>query len=251
LISRGDGEIILAHLFDSRSADALNAVRTGFPDILRKTDYQRISNRYRKCFIFYYQIEYQEEISLKITRFFLVLAIMVTVLVLSAGCTTEQSDKVTPVPTSTATVTAGASPDQAAMKNIMETLETDGRFTTLVAALKATELNDTLSSPESTFTVFAPSDDAFKKLSSGGIDTLLKDPQGDILQILLYHIVRGKIMSADLAKLNSTETLQGASLSIGTSGGMITVDDANVIVTDIECSNGVIHIVDTVMLPPV
>jgi transforming growth factor-beta-induced protein len=65
-----------------------------------------------------------------------------------------------------------------------------------------------------------------------------------------HHIVSGKIMSADLTKLNSTETLQEGSLTIGTSGGMITVDDANVIVTDIECSNGVIHIVDTVMLPP-
>ena len=100
------------------------------------------------------------------------------------------------------------------------------------------------------FTVFAPTDDAFKTLSEGSMDTFLKDPQGDLLQILLYHVVNGKVMAADLGKLTSVETLQGGNLPVSVSNGVITIDGANVIVTDIECSNGVIHVVDTVMLPP-
>jgi transforming growth factor-beta-induced protein len=139
---------------------------------------------------------------------------------------------------------------QAAMKNIVETAETDGRFTSFVAAVKAADLNDTLSDPNSTFTVFAPTDDAFKNLPDGTMDTLFKDPQGDLLQILLYHVVNEKLMSVDLEKLTSTETLQGGALIISVSNGTVRVDGATVIITDIECSNGVIHGVDTVMLPP-
>lgn len=150
--------------------------------------------------------------------------------------------------TPTPTVTTSVTTTQAAMKNIVETAKADGRFTTLVAAVKAAELNDTLSDP-GPFTVFAPTDDAFKNLS-GSMDTLLKDPQGDLLQILLYHVVSGNLMAADLEKLTSVETLQAGSLPISVSNGTITVDGATVIITDIECSNGVIHMVDTVMLPP-
>jgi uncharacterized surface protein with fasciclin (FAS1) repeats len=150
----------------------------------------------------------------------------------------------TPMPT----VTTFSQKTQAATKNIVETLGADGRFTTLITAIKAAELNDTLSGPDP-FTVFAPTDNAFRNLS-GSIDPLLKDPQGDLLQILLYHIISGNVMAADLEKLTSVETLQGGSLPISVSNGIITVDGATVIITDIECSNGVIHVVDTVMLPP-
>jgi uncharacterized surface protein with fasciclin (FAS1) repeats len=139
---------------------------------------------------------------------------------------------------------------QAAMKNIVETAEDDGRFTSFVAAVKAADLNDTLSDPDSTFTVFAHTDDAFKNLPDGTMDALLKDPQGDLLQILLYHVVSEKLMAVDLEKLTSTETLQGGALTISVSNGTLRVDGATVIITDIECSNGVIHGVDTVMLPP-
>ena len=132
------------------------------------------------------------------------------------------------------------------MKNIMETAAADGRFTTLVAALEAANLTETLSS-DGPYTVFAPTDDAFKKLPTGRMDTLLDDPQGDLLQILLYHVVSGKVMAADLQELTSAETLQGGTLPINISNGKITVDGATVIVTDIECSNGVIHVVDTVL----
>jgi len=176
-------------------------------------------------------------------------------LVLSVGCTTQQSVQVTPTPTPTPIPsTTNVSPaTQTGVKNILETLEGDGRFTTFVTAVKAAELNDTLGgdtlSGSEKFTVFAPTDDAFKKLSPGSMDTLLEDPQGDLLQILLYHVVNGKLDSADLKKLTSVDTLQGGSLPISVSNGIITANDANVIITDIECTNGVIHVVDTVLLP--
>jgi len=193
-----------------------------------------------------------EESGLKNKSIFLVLAVMITTMVLFAGCATTQPTQVTsnPAPTSTTAMSTGAPMTQAAMKNIIETAEADGRFTSFVAAVKAADLNDTLSDPDSTFTVFAPTDDAFKNLPDGTMDTLLKDPQGDLLQILLYHVVSEKLMAVDLEKLTSTETLQGGALTISVSNGTLRVDGATVIITDIECSNGVIHGVDTVMLPP-
>jgi uncharacterized surface protein with fasciclin (FAS1) repeats len=151
-------------------------------------------------------------------------------------------------------VTTGAPVPQSGTKTILETAEADSRFTTFVTAVKAAGLNDTLSgdtlSDPTMFTVFAPTDDAFNKLSEGSMDYFLKDPQGALLQILLYHVVQGKLTAADLTKLTSVDTLQGGSLPFSNSNGVITADGASVIVTDIECSNGVIHAVDTVMLPP-
>src|SRR5665647_303308 len=193
-----------------------------------------------------------EESGLKKKSISIVLAVIITTMVLFAGCATTQPPQVTsnPAPTSTPTISTGGPMTQAAMKNIVETAEDDGRFTSFVAAVKAADLNDTLSDPDSTFTVFAPTDDAFKNLPDGTMDTLLKDPQGDLLQILLYHVVSEKLMAVDLEKLTSTETLQGGALIISVSNGTLRVDGATVIITDIECSNGVIHGVDTVMLPP-
>ena len=168
----------------------------------------------------------------------------------------EQTAMMNPSESSTATpmVTTVASTPQSTLKNIVETADADGRFTTFVTAVKAAGLDDTLSSDTMSgsemFTVFAPTDDAFNKLSPGSMDTLLKDPQADLLQILLYHVVQGKVMAVGLKKLPSVETLQGGSLPISVSNGVITVDGANVIITDRECTNGVIHVVDTVMLPP-
>jgi uncharacterized surface protein with fasciclin (FAS1) repeats len=135
------------------------------------------------------------------------------------------------------------------MKNIVETAAADGRFTTLVAALKAAQLDGNLSGP-GPFTVFAPTDDAFRKLPAGTVDSLLKDPQGQLKQILLYHVVNRELMAADVMRLGSINTLQGQSLLIGGSSSLITVNGgAKVITTDIVCSNGVIHIVDTVLIP--
>jgi uncharacterized surface protein with fasciclin (FAS1) repeats len=137
------------------------------------------------------------------------------------------------------------------MMNIVETAEADGRFTTLVAALKAAQLDGNLSGP-GPFTVFAPTDDAFKKLPGGTVDSLLKDPQGYYLKkMLLYHVVNGELMAADIMRLGSIDTVQGQTLLIDVSNGMIFVNgDAKVITTDIVTSNGVIHVIDTVLNPP-
>jgi len=154
-----------------------------------------------------------------------------------------------PTPTPIPFTTTVPLPSQAGMKNIVDTAAADGRFTTFVATLKAANLTETFSGDDP-FTVFAPTDDAFNELSAGSMDILLKDPQGDLLQILLYHGINGKVTAADLKKLISVETLQGGTLPINVSNGIIMVDGATVIVTDIECTNGVIHVVDSVMLPP-
>jgi uncharacterized surface protein with fasciclin (FAS1) repeats len=156
----------------------------------------------------------------------------------------------TPIPPMTTVVPS----PHAGMQNIEETLASDGRFTTLVTAVNAAGLDDTLRSNtlsgSEQFTVFAPTDDAFRKLSAGSMDSLLREPQGDLLQILLYHVIQGNVSAADLRKLTSVETLQGGSLPISVSNGVITAGGAQVIFTDRACTNGVIHEVDTVMLPP-
>jgi transforming growth factor-beta-induced protein len=184
---------------------------------------------------------------LKRTSIFLVLAVMIAVTVLVAGCTTQQPTTVTPAPTPS--VTTAAPTSQTAMKDIIETARADGRFTTFIAALEAANLTETLTGTES-FTVFAPTDDAFRKLPEGTMTALLKNPEGDLTQILLYHVISGKVMAADIVKLTSAETLQGGFMPISIENSTVTVDGATVIITDIECSNGVIHGVDTVMLPP-
>jgi uncharacterized surface protein with fasciclin (FAS1) repeats/DNA-directed RNA polymerase subunit RPC12/RpoP len=169
---------------------------------------------------------------------------------MAVGTSTQtQIPPSTPTPTKTST-TPVAPKTQAGIKNIVETAGSDGRFTTLITAIKAAGLNDTLSDPDSNFTLFAPTDDAFRNLPAGTMDSLLVDPQGNLLQILLSHVVSGKVISADLGKLTSIETLQGGSLPISVSVSTINVDGARVIAPDIMCSNGVIHVVDTVMLPP-
>jgi len=200
---------------------------------------------------------------------FLILAVLITASVLCAGCTTQNPAPVTPTPVPTVTpevttapvttetavvpmttgTTAAATP--AAMMNIMETLAADGRFNTLVAALKAAQLDGTLSGP-GPLTVFAPTDDAFKKLPGGTVDSLLKNPQSSYLnKMLTYHVVNKELKAADIMRLGSINTVQGQSLLIDVSNGMIFVNgDAEVITTDIVTSNGVIHVIDTVLNPP-
>ncbi len=114
--------------------------------------------------------------------------------------------------------------------------------------IQAAGLADTLSGT-GPFTLFAPTDDAFKKLPAGTVETLLKDPQGQLKQILLYHVVPGKLMAADVVKLTSVKTVQGKNITISTKNGVM-VNDANVTVTDIGATNGVIHYIDAVLIPP-
>jgi len=137
------------------------------------------------------------------------------------------------------------------LKNIVETAIDAGSFNTLVAAVKAADLVKTLSSP-GPFTVFAPTDEAFAKLPAGTIDSLLKD-KAKLTSILTYHVVSGKVMADDVKTLSSAVTVQGQDLSIDAKRWHlhrnVKVNGANVIKTDIECSNGVIHVIDKVLMP--
>lgn len=134
-------------------------------------------------------------------------------------------------------------------KTIVETAASAGSFNTLVAAVKAADLVDTLNGT-GPFTVFAPTDEAFAKLPAGTLDDLLKPENKAKLQsILTYHVVPGKVMAKDVVGIDSAKTVNGESLSITQKGGAVMVGDAKVIQTDILCSNGVIHVIDTVVIP--
>ena len=134
--------------------------------------------------------------------------------------------------------------------DIVETAVSAGSFNTLVAALQAADLVDALKA-EGPYTVFAPTDEAFAKLPADVLEDLLKPENQDQLQaILLYHVVSGKIMSGDISGSAQPETLQGATIDVEASGNGVTVNSANVVAADVEASNGVIHVIDNVILPP-
>ena len=133
--------------------------------------------------------------------------------------------------------------------DIVETAVADGRFTTLVAALEAADLVETLKG-EGPFTVFAPTDDAFAKLPAGTVEDLLKPENLETLKnILLYHVVEGKVMASDVVTLESAETVLGQEVTVRVEDGKVFINDAEVIITDIETYNGVIHVIDSVLLP--
>jgi uncharacterized surface protein with fasciclin (FAS1) repeats len=136
-----------------------------------------------------------------------------------------------------------------ATKDIVDTAVAAGSFRTLAAALKAADLVDTLKG-KGPFTVFAPTDEAFAKLPAGTLDDLLKpENKAKLAAILTYHVVPGKVMAAQAAKLPSAKTVNGESLTIHAMGGTVMVDNATVTTADIACTNGVIHVIDTVVLP--
>ncbi|MFM1895580.1 MAG: hypothetical protein RLZZ385_654 [Pseudomonadota bacterium] len=139
--------------------------------------------------------------------------------------------------------------DHGMAKDIVDTAVGAGQFTTLVAAVQAAGLVDTLKGA-GPFTVFAPTDDAFAKLPAGTIEDLLKPENKDTLvAVLTYHVLPGKIMSADImGQTAEVTTVQGSTLSVNATDG-VKVDNATVITADIETSNGVIHVIDTVVLP--
>jgi uncharacterized surface protein with fasciclin (FAS1) repeats len=134
-------------------------------------------------------------------------------------------------------------------KDIVDTAVAAGSFQTLAKALDAAGLVETLKG-EGPFTVFAPTDEAFAKLPAGTLDELLKpENKAKRVSILTYHVVPGKVLASQVVKLNSAKTVNGQDLTISTEGGAVMVNDAKVVKTDILCSNGVIHVVDTVLLP--
>lgn len=134
-------------------------------------------------------------------------------------------------------------------KDIVDTAVSAGQFTTLAAALEAAGLIDTLKG-DGPFTVFAPTDAAFAKLPEGTVESLLKPENRDqLVAILTYHVVAGKVEAADVVKLDQAMTVNGADVTITVADSGVRVDDANVIKTDIGASNGVIHVIDSVILP--
>ncbi len=148
----------------------------------------------------------------------------------------------------TTTPAFAAGPNQQTDQSIVDIAIADGRFTTLVAALEAAELADTLSG-DGPFTVFAPTDDAFAALPEGTVESLLNDIP-TLTNNLLYHVVSGKVLAADVVKLSKADTLLGKPIHISVDGTTVRVNDTQVIITDIEASNGVIHVIDAVLLPP-
>jgi uncharacterized surface protein with fasciclin (FAS1) repeats len=134
--------------------------------------------------------------------------------------------------------------------DIIDTAVEAGQFTTLAAALGAAGLVETLKGP-GPFTVFAPTDAAFAKLPAGTVENLLKPENKDQLAaILTYHVVPGAVMAADVVKVDEAETVNGQMLNVTVNGDQVMVNDATVTATDIAATNGVIHVIDTVVLPP-
>jgi uncharacterized surface protein with fasciclin (FAS1) repeats len=141
----------------------------------------------------------------------------------------------------------GSGSAKVASADIVDTASSAGSFNTLIAAAQAAGLVETLQS-DGPFTVFAPTDEAFAKLPEGTVESLLADPEA-LREILLYHVVPGKVLAADVVTLSSATTAQGSDVYIVVADGGVRVNDANVVQTDIETSNGVIHVIDAVILP--
>lgn len=163
------------------------------------------------------------------------LALALTIALTAVACGSSSK------PAETTTTEAVASVD------IVDTAVAAGNFTTLVKAVQEAGLVETLKGP-GPFTVFAPTDEAFAKLPAGTLEGLLAD-KAKLTAVLTYHVVSGAVTSADVAGLKSAKTVQGAELTIDTSNG-VKINDATVIKADIKASNGVIHVIDTVLLPP-
>jgi len=134
-------------------------------------------------------------------------------------------------------------------KDIVDTAVTAGDFKTLAAALQAAGLVDTLKGP-GPFTVFAPTDEAFAKLPAGTVEDLLRpENKQKLISILTYHVVAGKVMAKDVVKLHEAKTVNGQDVKIMVEGSKVMADNSNVVKTDIQCTNGVIHVIDTVLMP--
>jgi transforming growth factor-beta-induced protein len=176
----------------------------------------------------------------RIAYFVSIFAVLALVLAACAPAATPE-----PTPEPTADPTEEPMPEE---QTIVDIAVADGRFTTLVAALQAADLAGTLAG-EGPFTVFAPTDDAFAKLPEGTVEGLLEDIPA-LTDILLYHVVSGEVLAESVVMLEEAETLLGENVSIRVEDGNVYINDAMVVITDIMASNGVIHVIDTVLLPP-
>jgi transforming growth factor-beta-induced protein len=178
-----------------------------------------------------------------------VISLLIALTLILAACA-PASTPMPPTPTPNPPTATPAPTPTEAPRTLVDGAVADGRFTTLVAAIQAANLAEALSG-SGPFTVFAPTDDAFAKLPAGTVDELLKpENRQKLADILTYHVVPGKVMAADVVKLTEAETLLGTNLQVKVEGNMVKINDAQVILTDVEASNGVIHVIDTVLLPP-
>jgi transforming growth factor-beta-induced protein len=186
---------------------------------------------------------------MKHLRFLPVLLALSLILAACAPAAAPVTPTSTPAPTAAPTAEPMPEPTpEPAPQTIVDIAVADGRFTTLVAAVQAADLVETLSS-DGPFTVFAPTDDAFAALPEGTVDALLADIP-TLTNILLYHVVPGSVMAADVVELSSADTAAGIPVMIKVEDGNVFINEAQVIITDIEASNGVIHVIDSVILPP-
>ncbi len=147
-----------------------------------------------------------------------------------------------------ALVAAPASAQMAMQKDIVDTAVEAGSFTTLAAALQAAGLVETLKG-DGPFTVFAPTDAAFEKLPAGTVESLLANPE-QLAAILTYHVVPGKVMASQVVNISEATTVNGAKINVRVVDGKVMINDATVTTADVGASNGVIHVIDTVILPP-
>jgi uncharacterized surface protein with fasciclin (FAS1) repeats len=146
-------------------------------------------------------------------------------------------------------VGVGASAVRAQGKDIVDTAVAAGSFKTLAAALQAADLVDTLKG-KGPFTVFAPTDEAFAKLPAGTVENLLKpENKAQLIAVLTYHVVPGAVTASQVTSLKEAKTVNGQSVKISTMNGTVMIDQAHVVTTDIKASNGVIHVIDSVILP--
>ena len=153
------------------------------------------------------------------------------------------------ISTSVLTTSVKADHHSTTEKTIVEVAVGAKTFNTLVAAVKVAGLVETLSG-EGPFTVFAPTDEAFAKLPKGTVESLLKpENKAKLVAVLTYHVVPGKVMAADVVKLTEAKTVQGTTVDIKVEGESVMIDKAKVVKTDIGCRNGVIHVIDSVILP--
>lgn len=171
-------------------------------------------------------------------------AVAASALLFAAGCSSDSGDSAMESPTPAATAEATGEP-----ATIVEVAAGNDDFSTLVAAVQAADLGETLSA-DGPYTVFAPTNEAFEALPDGVVDKLLKPKNKEVLtQVLTYHVVPGEVTS-DMIEPGEVATVEGSDVTISTDGGKVMVDDAMVVTADVPASNGVIHAIDAVILPP-
>ena len=177
-----------------------------------------------------------------------ILTALLAVMVIASACVPTVPAPSAPPPQPTTVPAEPTKAPEPMAKDIVDTAVANGSFTTLVAAVQAAGLVDMLKGT-GPFTVFAPTDEAFKKLPAGTVEGLLKDP-AKLKDILLYHVVPGKVTAADVVNLSSADTALGKPIAIKVMDGKVMINDASVVLPDVAASNGVIHVIDSVMLPP-